>query len=515
MASLKSVEFHLLPNSPQAGTKRSSLSACCDRSISSLWLTRAILAPLVFACLLVLAGVCQAADVPSRDAVLASMKRAAMFYRNQVATHGGYVYHYSLDLKQRWGEGAATADQIWVQPPGTPTVGLAYLAAWQATNDRWYLEAATKTANALVYGQLKSGGWTNSIDFDPKNPRTAGYRNGKGKGKINSTLDDGITQSALQFLMRMDQALKFKDQGIHESAELALKSLLAAQFPNGGFPQVWTGPVEKRPIVKAAYPNYEWRTENRVKEYWTMYTLNDDLAGDVAETLLVAHEIYPDVGAFDAFKKLGDFLILAQLPQPQPAWAQQYDVQMRPIWARKFEPPAVTGRESQDAIEVLMLVYERTGDAKYLKPIPSAIDYLKKSRLPDGRMARYYELQSNKPLYMNSKYELTYDDSDVPDHYGWKVESNLDRIEKRYQSLKEKGVPSKSKSSDKPGKKQIEQVVQILTLLDDQGRWTTVQGEARLVGQPKIRPGDRFISSQVFATNITTLSHYLTSQGSK
>ena len=51
-----------------------------------------------------------------------AMKKAARYYSEQVATHGGYVYHYSLDLQQRWGEGPATRDQIWVQPPGTPTV---------------------------------------------------------------------------------------------------------------------------------------------------------------------------------------------------------------------------------------------------------------------------------------------------------------------------------------------------------------------------------------------------------
>src|SRR5688500_15338803 len=102
---------------------------------------------------------------------------AATYYRTKVATHGGYVYYYSLDLSQRWGEGVASADQIWVQPPGTPTVGLAYLAAWRATGDSFYLEAATEAARAVAHGQLRSGGWTNAVDFDPRGSRSAGYRN--------------------------------------------------------------------------------------------------------------------------------------------------------------------------------------------------------------------------------------------------------------------------------------------------------------------------------------------------
>lgn len=47
-------------------------------------------------------GVLQAQDVDSQHAVQAAsaMKLAATFYREQVASHGGYVYHYSLDLKR-------------------------------------------------------------------------------------------------------------------------------------------------------------------------------------------------------------------------------------------------------------------------------------------------------------------------------------------------------------------------------------------------------------------------------
>ena len=41
--------------------------------------------------------------------VVEAMKKAATYYRSNVATHGGYVYYYSEDLKQRWGEGKADA----------------------------------------------------------------------------------------------------------------------------------------------------------------------------------------------------------------------------------------------------------------------------------------------------------------------------------------------------------------------------------------------------------------------
>ena len=84
-----------------------------------------------------------------------AMRRSAEYFCQNLTSHGGYVYFYSLDRSQRWGEGLATKDQIWVQPPGTPTVGMALLDAFKATDDKFFLEAATSAAEALVYGQVR------------------------------------------------------------------------------------------------------------------------------------------------------------------------------------------------------------------------------------------------------------------------------------------------------------------------------------------------------------------------
>jgi PelA/Pel-15E family pectate lyase len=449
------------------------------------------------------------ADAALRGQAMAAMRKAATYYHDEVATHGGYVYHYSLDLQQRWGEGPANSDQIWVQPPGTPTVGLAYLKAYAATGDAFYLNAATEAALALVHGQLQSGGWTNSVDFNPRGNLVAQYRNGKGRGKNNSTLDDGISQGALRLLMHADQAHQFQHPEIHQAAQIALDALLAAQYPNGGFPQVWTGPVPQQPVVKANFPDYDWRTEGRIKNYWDMYTLNDGLAGTVSETLLQAQEIYQDSRYQQALVRLGDFLLLAQLPEPQPAWAQQYNYAMQPIWARRFEPAAVTGGESQDALETLLKIYRHTGDKKYLEPFPRALAYLNRLRLPDGQLARYYELKSNKPLYMTRRgdeYSLTYDDTNLPNHYGWKVASRLDSIEHEYRRLTAKPQPATSPPSHEALRSQVQKV---LAELDEQGRWVSrYQGE-RLVGQPKFARNSQYLSSEVFSRNLELLSQYV------
>jgi len=446
----------------------------------------------------------QKADDSLRDDAVRSLKKAATFYRGKVASHGGYVYYYSVDLKERWGEGKATTETIFVQPPGTPTVGMAYLRAYEATGDKFYLDAATETAEALVYGQLQSGGWTQTIHFGPAQ-RVGKYRNGKGGNWNASSFDDGQTQAALQMLMLTDQALKFKHEKIHEAALYGLDALLKAQFANGAFPQVWTKPVEEKPVVKAKFPDDNWKTEGRVKNYWDYYTLNDGLAGTVAETLRVAHEVYKDRKYKAALIKLGDFLILAQMPDPQPGWCQQYNYEMVPIWARKFEPPAITGWESQDVMETLITIARITGDKKYLEPIPSAMKYFEKNLLPDGKVARYYEFKTNKPLYMNASYELTYDDKAAPSHYGWKQSARFKEIQKQYDEAKKDTPPAIPRTA----KQMEDEVRKIVKELDDEGRWISVYKGEHLVGQPKFADGFRYFSSDVFSRHVERLSEYI------
>ncbi|WP_435020434.1 pectate lyase [Tundrisphaera sp. TA3] len=445
------------------------------------------------------------AEPPLREQAVQAMRKAAGFYRGRVASHGGYAYYTRLDLKQRWGEGKLDADTIVVQPPGTPAVGMAYLEAFAATGDRFYLDAAREAAEALVAGQLESGGWTQTISFAPGKPVDRYRKRKGGAGKNISSLDDGQTQSAIQFLARVDKALDFRHAEIHEAALYAVDALLKAQFPSGAFPQVWTGPVAAKPVVRARYPEGDWRSEGRVKDYWNCPTLNDNLASTVAETLIAVHQVYGDAKSRAALERLGDFLVLAQMPDPQPAWCQQYHPDtMAPIWARKFEPPAVTGWESQGVMETLMRIARETGNKAYLDPIPRALAYLKRSQLPGGRVARFYELKSNRPLFMDADYQLTYDDSAAPSHYGWVQPSRLDGIEKAYRAARE-GVAPRAE----PARPSPLEVRRIIGELDAQGRWVSTFAGERLVGQPKLPMGLPYLSSEVFIDRLTTLARFV------
>ncbi|MDF1810602.1 MAG: pectate lyase [Verrucomicrobiales bacterium] len=442
------------------------------------------------------------------------MKKASVYYRDNAARHGGYVYYYSPDFQRRLGEGVAEKDEIWVQPPGTPTVGSAWLAAYLATNDPFYLDAALETADALIYGQLQSGAWTNSINFDPVGNRVAQYRNGKGKGKNFSTLDDDISQSAIQFLIELDNMTQFQNKKVHEAATVALDALLAAQFPNGAFPQGWdeTPAVgAMQPGKKGNFPKYDWKTEGRIKEYWHLYTLNDGVAATVADTLLVAYRIYQKQEYEDALRRLGEFLIEAQMPAPQPAWAQQYNYEMQPVWARKFEPPAIASRESETAIATLLKIAVHFRDKRFLEPIPAALDYLESSELPCGRLARYYELQSNKPLYMErsgKQYSLTHSDKNLPSHYGWQNPSRVADLRSAWSAVQQRrGLPSPVL----PSMEKAPPVDEILRSLDDDGRWMSTYHGELLVGQPKFQDGEKYLNSAVFSRNLTILSSFLRS----
>src|SRR6266567_3415404 len=95
---------------------------------------------------------------PTRDEASAALKRAVTFFREKVSAEGGYLWRYSEDLALREGEEKATATMAWLQPPGTPAVGEAYLTAYERVTEPYLLDAAVETARALLKGQLHSGG---------------------------------------------------------------------------------------------------------------------------------------------------------------------------------------------------------------------------------------------------------------------------------------------------------------------------------------------------------------------
>ena len=443
------------------------------------------------------AGTGDALDRDAREAL-----RRATTYFQSISARGGYLWWYSEDLKERAGENRATETQIWVQSPGTPAVGLALLRAHEVTKEQRYLEAAQRAAEALAWGQLNSGGWTYLIDFDPANQRS--YRRAEqgqlttnqiAKRRNVTTFDDDTTQLALRFLMKLVAAKTNASDEIRSALDYGLQGFLRAQYPNGAWPQGFDGRAHDaslHPLKPARLPE-RWSRTPDVKEYWRQYTFNDNVMRNCIQTALDAHRQFGRPEYLAAAKRAGEFILLAQLPAPQRAWAQQYNFNMEPAWARRFEPPSVCSGESAGLLRILLDLHSATRDKKYLEPLPSAIGWLKRSQIAPETWARFYELESNRPLYFTKDYRLVYTDDDLPTHYGFQGEYNIPATIKQCEAVLKDGQQRKSERSPSSRSSLEPAARKVIAALDAKGRWIS----------------NGRIESRTFIANVNTLCDYL------
>jgi hypothetical protein len=470
---------------------------------------------LVSALLLWLALPTFAQERPSPDAVKTALLKATD-YLTSISTEGGYLWWYSTDLKERRGEEAATQTQIWVQSPGTPAAGEAFLRAYGATREDAHLRAALGAANALVRGQLESGGWSYVIEFDPKlraqwayHAESAATKSDFKSRKNITTFDDNNTQGALTFLLTfLDVATNLPPEQIRPvraAVEFGLTRMLDAQYPIGAWPQRFSGEAHdpaKHPIRPASIAT-NWLREWPRADYGGFYTLNDNTQSDCIRTMLAAYHHTGNQRFLDAAKRGGDFLLLAQLPEPQPAWAQQYNYDMQPAWARAFEPPSVCAGESGGVVRTLGRLYLETGDEKYLQPLPAFFAWVQRSQLSSNRWARLYELETNKPIYGDRDGKIHYTLGEISAErqrgYAWQGSFDLPETIRWYERLRREGR-EKTRAAEKrrnaPLRPSANAVAAILNRQDASGRWTNSTG----------------VSMRQFIGNMETLADYWQTQ---
>ncbi len=421
---------------------------------------------------------------------LKSIETGIQFFHS-IAIRGGYVYYYTLDLKEKWGEGKTDDYTIEVQPPGTPAVGMAFLKAYQVTGNENFLEAAKDAANALIWGQNDLGGWEHKIYFNrPKNRRVS--------------FDDNQTQSAIRFLMALDQVVD--DTSLDEAITKALNLMLTSQFENGAWPH--------------QYPEQG--------NYHDFATFNDGCINNCIQVMMDAYRYYQKDEYLESIYKAARFLMISQLPPPQPGWAQQYNEYLQPAWARSFEPPAVCPLVTLRNVNTLIDLYLYTGKGQYLEPVPDALRWVRESRLPNGKWARFVELGTNKPLYydrgrirVNSVDELHIERRTG---YGYETDLSemLNQCEERFEKVKKMGREAFLKAEKKqPSSEEIQEhlrqlvpkVKQIIETQDEKGRWVIKNDCFK-----KIVPGVRWngeyeikdrISSKLFIKNIETLCDFI------
>jgi len=410
-----------------------------------------------------------------------SLEKGIAFMQT-LAIEGGYVYHYSLDGKEKWGEGKTDNRTVEVQPPGTPAVGMSFLRAWHFTKNKNFLKAAEETANALILGQNELGGWDHKIYFD------------RPKGKKVS-FDDNQTQSAISFLMKLDHQIDRPKLTL--AVEKALDMMLESQLDNGGWPH-----------------QYPWQGN-----YHDYATFNDQGINDCIRVMIEADSYYENEDLSKSLQKVGRFLMISQLPPPQPGWAQQYNEYLQPAWARTFEPPAVCPSASVNNINSLIDLFEYTGEGKFLEPIPDAFRWLKASRLPSGKWGRFLEIGTNKPLYydrdrirVESVQELSLERSSG---YGYEtdIQGALDATELRFQQVRGETIETIIVDKKSHLKKLAEEVQEIVKSQDELGRWIVHQDKFRKEVRGRrwngeYRTEDR-ISSALFNYNVEIICEFL------
>lgn len=318
----------------------------------------------------------------------------ATAYLRSISNQGGYAGIYKNGLQ--YGEATfqpVGAGQIWIQPPGTPTIGQDFLNLYDVTGDRYYYDAALDVERALSLAQSTAGGWAYVCTLQ-KGPRT------RTPGKLRSngdTMDDNTTQAAVMFLMRI-AATRW---GPSNAADAGVAYLLAAQSPAGAWPQQW-------PPTNSGDSNYQ-----------NLLTLNDGVTADCITAMLEAHGRYGSKRYLDSACRAGDFI----LRTANPVWCQQYDMDLKPAKARAYEPAAFGTEESSLIIRSLIDLYVRTGDGKWLAPIPAAFQWFDKVKLGDNLWARFYEIGTDRPIYTKKDGTIVYNPAQLSeaDKVGYSV----------------------------------------------------------------------------------------------
>lgn len=340
-------------------------------------------------------------ESPDPGEVRAAMMRAAEAFHS-LAHEGAHVDSYSVDLQTRFDGRHGTRrafpadepDWVETEPPTGGWIGRTLLRANAVTGEGRYLEMAEEIADALATIQTASGGW----------PSRARMSNPPGEN-VPSDLDDNRSQSTVRFFIELVAA--GADERHREVMQRGLDFLLAAQYPSGGWPQY--------------YP----RPENQ-NDYRRYHTINDSTIPDCMRTLLVAHSALGHEEALAAVIRAADWLLQVRLPGA--AWAQQYYddfvagplIPNHPAPARWFEPMAITAGETGAVISVLRDVWLLTGDDRYIEPFDEVVEWYERSRLEDGRWARFYELHTNRPLYCTPDRIITHSDANLRPGYAWK-----------------------------------------------------------------------------------------------
>ncbi len=286
------------------------------------------------------------------------------------------------------------------------------------TPAEWFASAENqKLAEVVISYQTPTGGWSKAVDYTkgPRQPGTHWTAQTGDAWHYCGTFDNRTTTEQIKFLAGVFTATKRDD--VKTALMKGLDYIFAAQYPNGGWPQNY--PVERG--------------------YHEAITLNDDAMVHILEVLHDLaegdnHFAFADDtlkqrarAAFD--KGIANIAAMQVRIDGQPTvWcAQHHPLTLEPVKARAKEPPSLSGGESANLVKFLMRSGPTTPEVVAM--IESALkwfdahrltglrktkndqgktDYIADPASTDVLWARFYDLQTAKPIFAGADDGIVY-----------------------------------------------------------------------------------------------------------
>ena len=288
----------------------------------------------------------------------------------------------------------------------------------------WYgSPEAARLAQIAISFQTPAGGWSKNLNLADHVRRPGEHFAPNNLSRFPSqgdfdaphdpewayvgTLDNDATNTQLRFLAKVANAAEGDVASSCRSAVLrGIDYLLASQYPNGGWPQVWP--------LQGGY--HDAITLNDGAMVQTLEVLNDVAAGKAPFTLVGADT---RKRAEAAVKRGVTCLLEAQIVVNgrRTVWCQQHDMlTLEPVAARNYEPAAQSSSESAGALIFLMNLPKPSkaevaaieAGVKWLDQ--TAIQGKAYTRGPGGRTlvdapgappiwARYFRIGDDRPIF--------------------------------------------------------------------------------------------------------------------
>jgi PelA/Pel-15E family pectate lyase len=305
-----------------------------------------------------------------------------------------------------------------------PDVRESFTVASSMVGNWFRTEAGRRFAASILSFQTPSGGWSKHVDYSA-GPRAPGmsFFSENDSWSFIATIDNNATTEQIRFLARAYD--ETSEEQYRASLLRAFDYLLAAQYPNGCWPQVY-------PLMGG---------------YHDAATFNDDATAnvlkilrDIARGRLARPAVSDELRARAArtMQRGIDCLLAAQVVVGgrRTIWGQQQDpLTLAPVGARSYEHAALAG-ESAGIAEFLMDVPNPS--AGVVDAVHAAVDWFKAHAVhgvaydPDKGIveapgagpvwSRMSEIGTNRPIFSNRDGVILYDYRKLTDRatgYAW------------------------------------------------------------------------------------------------